>query len=75
MPPSAAEPEQSSPSESPQLAGPPGGVAPHVPSDWFAAFAQVPVQQSPFEEHASPGCPQNDEAWHVPLLAQSPEQH
>jgi hypothetical protein len=74
-PPSGAEPEQSSPSVSPQLAGPPGGVAAHVPSDWFAAFVHVPVQQSPFAEHASPGCPQNDEAWHVPLLAQSPEQH
>jgi hypothetical protein len=33
------------------------------------------VQQLPLEEHESPGCPQNDEAWHVPVFAQSPEQH
>jgi hypothetical protein len=32
MPPSAALPPQSCPSTTPQLAGPPGGVAPHVPS-------------------------------------------
>jgi hypothetical protein len=74
-PPSTPEPEQSCPSASPQLAGPPGGVAAHVPSVWFAALVQVPVQQSAFEKHASPGCEQNDEPWQVPLLAQYEEQH
>jgi hypothetical protein len=32
MPPSGAVPPQSCPSTTPQFAGPPGGVAPHVPS-------------------------------------------
>jgi hypothetical protein len=35
----------------------------------------VPVQHCGPAEHASPGCVQKDEAWHVPLLAQLPEQH
>jgi hypothetical protein len=34
----------------------------------------VPVQQSPAVAHASPGCTQNDDGWHVPA-EQSPEQH
>ena len=31
------------------------------------AMVRVPVQQSVPVEHASPGCPQNDDAWHVPF--------
>ena len=38
MPPSAAVPPQSCPSTTPQFAGPPGGVAPHVPSAAPAAM-------------------------------------
>jgi hypothetical protein len=73
-PPSAAVPPQSWPSTTPQLAGPLGGFAPHVPSVAPAVIVQVPVQQSDPTEHASPACPQNDEAWHVPF-EQSFEQH
>jgi hypothetical protein len=32
------------------------------------------LQQSEPVAQASPACPQNDDAWHVPLLAQRPEQ-
>jgi hypothetical protein len=38
-------------------------------------MVQVPVQQPEPTEHASPGCAQKDEAWHVPLAAQCFEQH
>jgi hypothetical protein len=44
-----------------------------VPSAAPDASVQVPVQQSAPVEHASPPCPQNDEAWQVPL-EQRPEQ-
>ena len=67
IPPSGALPPQSWPSTTPQFAGPPGGLAPHVPSVAPAATVQVPVQQSEPVEHASPPWPQNDEAWHVPF--------
>jgi hypothetical protein len=73
MPPSAAVPPQSWPSATPQFAGPLGGFAPHVPSVAPAATVHEPVQQSGPVEHASPACPQNDEAWHVPF-EQSDEQ-
>jgi hypothetical protein len=33
----------------------------------------APVQQSPFATHASPGCAQNEDDWHVPP-EQRPEQ-
>jgi hypothetical protein len=66
-------PPQSWPSTTPQLAGPPGGLAPHVPSVEPATIVHAPVQQSVPAEHASPPCPQNDEAWHVPF-EQSAEQ-
>src|ERR1019366_4200861 len=74
MPPSAAVPPQSWPSAMPQFAGPLGGFAPHVPRVAPAATVHDPVQQSGPAEHASPACPQNDEAWHVPF-EQSDEQH
>jgi len=35
----------------------------------------VPVQQPEPTEHASPGCAQKEDAWHVPLAAQCLEQH
>jgi hypothetical protein len=57
------------------LAGPLGGVIAQVPTVLFAAIVHVPVQHWAFAEQASPGCVQNDEAWHVPLLAHRPEQH
>jgi hypothetical protein len=38
----------------PQLAGPPGGFAAHVPSALPLATVHVPVQQSDPTEHASP---------------------
>ncbi len=38
-------------------------------------MVHVPVQQPEPTEHASPGCAQKDEAWHVPLAAQCFEQH
>ena len=72
-PASMLAPPQSWPSTTPQLAGPPGGAAPHVPSVEPAAIVHAPVQQSVPAEHASPPCPQNDEAWHVPF-EQSAEQ-
>ncbi len=56
------------------MAGPPGGVAEHVPSVLPAATVHTPVQQSAPIEHASPACPQNDDAWQVPP-EQSAEQH
>jgi hypothetical protein len=74
VPPSPAEPPQSIPSVSPQFAAPPGGVAEHVPIAAPVATEHDPVQQSPAVEHASPGWPQNDDAWHVPE-AHRPEQH
>jgi hypothetical protein len=58
----------------PQFAGPPGAVAEHVPSVWPAATLQIFVQQSAPVEQESFGCPQKDEAWHVPFV-QSFEQH
>lgn len=61
------------PSVKPQLAGPPGGEAAHVPRALPAERSQLPLQQSPDAAHASPGCPQNEEAWQYPLL-QKPEQ-
>ena len=66
-PPSGDVPPQSWPSTTPQLAGPPGGFTPHVPSAAPAATVHEPVQQSEPVEHPSPACPQNDEAWHVPF--------
>jgi hypothetical protein len=60
-PPSAAVPPQSWPSARPQLAGPLGGVAAHVPMVWPLATVHVPVQQSPLVAHASPGWPQNED--------------
>jgi hypothetical protein len=67
IPPSGAVPPQSWPSTTPQFAGPLGGVAPHVPSVDPAATVHADVQQSDPVEHASPACPQNDDAWHVPF--------
>ena len=72
-PPSAAEPPHSCPSTRPQLAGPLGADAAHTPRVCPLAIVHAPVQQSPLVAHASPGCTQNDDAWHV-LLEQSPEQ-
>jgi hypothetical protein len=74
-PPSGPPPAQSCPSTRPQLAGPPGDDAPHVPSDWLAAMVHVPVQHWAPAAQASRGWAQNDDAWQVPLLAQSVEQH
>src|SRR5579864_3684187 len=73
-PPSAPVPPHSCPSARPQLAGPLGGATPHVPNVFPLATAHVPVQQSALVAHASPGCPQNDDDWQVPLLHR-PEQH
>jgi hypothetical protein len=50
------------PSSVPQLAGPLGPFAEHVPSDFPVATLQMPVQQSAPDAHESPGCPQKDEA-------------
>ena len=72
-PPSAALPPQSSPSTLPQLAGPLGAEVAQVPIVGPDAMVQLPVQQSPFATHASPGCAQNEEDWHVPP-EQKPEQ-
>jgi hypothetical protein len=58
----------------PQFAGPLGAFTEHVPSVLPAAIVQMPVQQSVPVAHASPACPQNDAAWHVPLV-QREEQH
>jgi hypothetical protein len=63
------------PSSIPQLAGPPGPFAEHVPSVFPVATLQVPEQQSAPVAQESPGCTQNDDAWHVPLAAQLREQH
>jgi hypothetical protein len=52
------------------LAGPPGGLAEQVPSDCPATMLHSPVQQLVLCAHASPGCPQKDDAWQVPLGAQ-----
>jgi hypothetical protein len=51
------------PSVTPQLAGPPGGAAAHVPSAFPAGTSQPPLQQSFDDAHASPGWPQNEDAW------------
>jgi hypothetical protein len=67
-------PAQSCPSCKPQLAGPPGDDAAHVPSVCPAALVQVPVQQSVAAAQASPGCPQNDDDWQLPP-AHNCEQH
>jgi len=72
-PPSAADPPQSCPSTTPQLAGPLGADKAHVPIVWPLAIVHAPVQQSPLVAHASLGCTQNDEAWQVPP-EQRPEQ-
>jgi len=69
-PPSAPLPPQRTPSTIPQLAGPPGGDVAQVPSAWPAAVVHCPLQQSAAVAHESPPCPQNDDAWQVPLLAQ-----
>jgi hypothetical protein len=55
------------------LAGPLGAEAAHVPMVWPLAMVHVPVQQSAFVAHASPGCTQNEDDWQVPL-AHRPEQ-
>jgi hypothetical protein len=62
IPPSGVVPPHSWPSTTPQLAGPLGGLALHVPSVAPTTTLHVPVQQSDPVEHASPPCPQNDEA-------------
>jgi hypothetical protein len=54
-------PPQSCPSCRLQLAGPPGDDVAHVPIAAPAATVHVPVQQSTFDAHESPGCPQNDD--------------
>jgi hypothetical protein len=59
----------------PQLAGPPGPDNVHVPTVLPPASVHEPVQQSAAVAQESPGCPQKEEAWHVPLEAQNPEQH
>jgi hypothetical protein len=56
------------------LAGPDGGVAPHVPSVAPAATEHVPVQQLASVSQLSPPWPQNEDAWHVPF-EQRLEQH
>jgi hypothetical protein len=61
-PPSTPVPPQSTPSTIPQLAGPLGGFAEHVPRVFPVATVQVPVQQSVPVAHASPACPQNEDA-------------
>ena len=61
-PPSLALLPQSCPSTSPQLAGPPGDDASHVPNVCPEALVQAPVQQSAAAEQASPGWPQNEDA-------------
>jgi hypothetical protein len=50
------------PSTRPQLAGPPGGVNEQVPRDCPAAMLHWPVQQLVLFAHASPGCPQKEDA-------------
>jgi hypothetical protein len=57
------------------LAGPDGAVVAQVPRAWPAGTVQEPVQQPVPTEQASPGCAQNDDAWHVPLVEQYPEAH
>jgi hypothetical protein len=52
-----------------------GGVVAHVPTVLPAAIVQIPVQHCAFAEQTSPPWVQNDEGWHVPLLAHRPEQH
>jgi hypothetical protein len=72
-PPSNPVPPQSCPSTRPQLAGPLGAEAAHVPIVWPLGMVHVPVQQSPSAAQASSGCTQNEDAWHVPP-EQRPEQ-
>ena len=55
-------PPQSMPSTIPQLAGPPGPDAEHVPSVCPVATLQTPVQQSEPVAHDSPACPQKEAA-------------
>src|SRR5215467_14811283 len=74
MPASNVVPAQSMPSTRPQLAPVVGG-APQMPSVWFEFLVHTAEQQSAPELHASPVCPQNDDAWQVPFEAQKPEQH
>jgi hypothetical protein len=73
-PPSGPEPPQSWPSTSPQLAGPLGAAAAQTPRVLPLGMTHDPVQQSPLVAHASPGCTQKDDDWHVPA-EHSPEQH
>jgi hypothetical protein len=74
IPPPGEVPPQSCPSCRLQFAGPPGDDDAHVPSVCAAVFVHVPVQQSVPAVQASPGCPQKEDAWHVPLV-HSCEQH
>jgi hypothetical protein len=67
-------PPHSWPSTIPQLEGPLGAAAAQTPRDWPLAIVHEPVQHSPLAAQASPGWPQNDDAWQVPA-EQSPEQH
>jgi hypothetical protein len=48
-------------------------LAAQVPRLVPADRSQLPVQQSVEEAHASPGCPQNEDAWQSPFW-QNPEQ-
>jgi hypothetical protein len=45
-----------------------------VPTICPAAIVHPPVQQLALAEQTSPGCPQKEDGWHVPL-AHLPEQH
>ena len=72
--PPGAVPPHSCPSASLQFVGPDGGESAHVPSVPPSAMVHVPVQQSAFAEQASPGWPQKEDAWQVPL-AHLAEQH
>ncbi|HKB48022.1 MAG TPA: hypothetical protein VKC57_10015 [Ktedonobacterales bacterium] len=61
------------PSTIEQFDAPPEGWL-HVPYSCPLAFVQTPPQQSVPEPHASPVCPQNEDAPHTPFV-QSVEQH
>ena len=43
-----------------------GGAVLQVPSTWFIALVQMPVQHSPSFEHASPGWVQKEDGWQTP---------
>jgi hypothetical protein len=72
-PPSVPVPLHRTPSTMLQLADPRLGAGPQIPMVFPVATVQTPVQQFFPTEQASPDCPQNDEAWHVPPV-QKPEQ-